>query len=238
MKQIRISAKNLGELALPNFCPRCFWLKLHVNNKLPYQIFPGIFSSIDTYSKKITNKYFERYRSLPWWFNEFGIFGRPVSIPSYNKFNIVDRDTNILLTGVPDEIIKEPGGTHFIVDYKTAKLTSSLDVLLPMYEVQLNVYAYIGREVGFCPISGLGLLYYQPFTNLTIKIVDEFINRDGFFMYFSGKFIPVDINPKKIPFLLRKTREIYDYPKAPEGVTRCKNCQLLEHLFEIGISRD
>ena len=26
-EQIRISAKNLGSLALTNFCPRCFWLK-------------------------------------------------------------------------------------------------------------------------------------------------------------------------------------------------------------------
>jgi len=29
MAQLRISAKTLGELALPEFCPRCFWLKLH-----------------------------------------------------------------------------------------------------------------------------------------------------------------------------------------------------------------
>jgi len=28
MTDLRISAKTLGELALPGFCPRCFWLKL------------------------------------------------------------------------------------------------------------------------------------------------------------------------------------------------------------------
>jgi len=38
--QFRISAKNLGELALSDFCPRCFWLKLHIR-QLPFQIFPG-----------------------------------------------------------------------------------------------------------------------------------------------------------------------------------------------------
>jgi len=26
--QLRISPETLGELALPDFCPRCFWLKL------------------------------------------------------------------------------------------------------------------------------------------------------------------------------------------------------------------
>ena len=45
--QLRISAKSLGELALPDFCPRCFWLKTKARGKLPFQIFPGIFSSID-----------------------------------------------------------------------------------------------------------------------------------------------------------------------------------------------
>jgi len=27
MSQLRISAKNLVELALPDFCSRCFWLR-------------------------------------------------------------------------------------------------------------------------------------------------------------------------------------------------------------------
>jgi len=54
MPQFRISAKTLGELALPDFCPRCFWLKLHAKH-LPLQIFPGIFSSIDAYTKRVVH---------------------------------------------------------------------------------------------------------------------------------------------------------------------------------------
>ena len=46
MSELCISAKTLGEPVLPDFCPRCFWLKLHAR-QLPFQIFPGIFSSID-----------------------------------------------------------------------------------------------------------------------------------------------------------------------------------------------
>ena len=53
MEPLRISAKNLGELAKPDFCPRCFWLRTHAK-RLPYQIFPGIFSSIDAYTKRGT----------------------------------------------------------------------------------------------------------------------------------------------------------------------------------------
>ena len=71
-QQIRISAKNLGQLALPDYCPRCFYIKLNLNNKLPWQIFPGIFSTIDSYSKKITWLYFEKYKKLPSWFDPYG----------------------------------------------------------------------------------------------------------------------------------------------------------------------
>ena len=51
---LRTSAKNLGELALPDSCPRCFWLKLRAR-QLPFQIFPGIFSSIDAYTKRVAH---------------------------------------------------------------------------------------------------------------------------------------------------------------------------------------
>ena len=43
---ITIAAKNLGGLAMPGFCARCFWIHMHAEG-IPYQIFPGIFSSID-----------------------------------------------------------------------------------------------------------------------------------------------------------------------------------------------
>src|SRR5205814_9298993 len=54
--QLRISAKTLGLLALPNFCSRCFHTRMHCGDKLPFQIFPGIFASIDSYSKKVTER--------------------------------------------------------------------------------------------------------------------------------------------------------------------------------------
>ena len=70
--QIRISAKNLGALAMPDFCPRCFWLKLRMENKLPFQIFPGIFSSIDSYTKNIVHSWFDTHGCCPVWLSELG----------------------------------------------------------------------------------------------------------------------------------------------------------------------
>ena len=71
-KQVRISAKNLGQLKLPDYCPRCFYLKLKLQFKLPFQIFPGIFSTIDSYSKKITWQYFKKHKKLPPWLGGVG----------------------------------------------------------------------------------------------------------------------------------------------------------------------
>ncbi len=95
MKQITISAKTLGGLALKTFCPRCFWIKMRCENKLPFQIFPGIFSSIDSYTKKITNLSYEKTKSVPKWMSSFGEIVKPVTAPHYSKFSITDQKTNI-----------------------------------------------------------------------------------------------------------------------------------------------
>lgn len=233
MEQIRISAKALGELELPNFCPRCFWIKLHCDHKLPYQIFPGIFSSIDSYTKKITNMHFEQYNRVPDWFTDFGALEKPAKVPHHSKFRVIHHDTNILLTGAPDEILCKTDESYFIVDYKTAKFTGTQDKLLPMYEVQLNAYAYIGERVGFKPISGLGLIYYEPLTDISAEEVDSFILDDGFSMNFSGKLLPIELKPDKIPALLKRVREISGLPETPNGVEGCKDCGLLETLLSI-----
>lgn len=232
-ESIRISAKNLGELALPKFCPRCFWIKLHCNHKLPFQIFPGIFSSIDSYTKKITNMHFEQHERVPDWFSGFGSLGKPMKVPHYTKFSVIEPKANILLTGVPDEILYKTDDSYFIVDYKTAKFTGTQDKLLPMYEVQLNAYAYIGERVGFKPISGLGLIYYEPQTGISVEEVDSFILDDGFSMNFSGKLLPIELKPDNIPVLLKRVREIYELPETPNGVEGCKDCGLLDTLLSI-----
>ena len=92
--QIQISAKNLGELAMPSFYPRCFGLKRRLSNKLPFQIFPGIFSSIDSYTKDIINGYFDKYNRFPAW---LGILGSLIGYkkpPHFSKFNIIGDKNN------------------------------------------------------------------------------------------------------------------------------------------------
>jgi hypothetical protein len=230
MEALRISAKNLGEIAMEDsFCPRCFWIKL--KTKLPFQIFPGIFSSIDAYTKKVTNLHYDRHGSIPEWFNEFGDLGRPVKVPHFSKFNTFDEETQVLLTGVPDEIFKGPDGSYFIADYKTAKYTGAQDELLPMYDIQLNGYAYIAERTGFSPVSGLGLIYYEPQTDISEPEIDSYVMDGGFAMHFSPKLKPMELRTDVIPPLLKKAKEIFDMSRPPASATGCKNCDLLDQMM-------
>ena len=229
---MRISAKNLGQLAMPTFCPRCFWLKSHL--KLPFQIFPGIFASIDSYSKKVTNVFWEHRDRLPDWFAEFGDLERPVPTPHHSKFFVVDEVTGVRLTGVPDEIIRRADGSFFIVDYKTAKFTGHQDQLLPMYDVQLNVYAYIGNRYGFTPVTGLGLVYYEPLTVLGEEDLAKIVGERSFVMPFAPRLLPLELRPNElVPPLLVKAVEILRQERPPKGRRDCQDCRCLDELVRV-----
>jgi len=123
-KECRISAKNLGKLALDSFCPRCFWIQLHTGfSKLPYQVFPGIFSSLDSYNKKIVKSWFDQNAELPKWLSGFSEVVEWINPPHFSKFKYYDPETDILLTGEADGIFRKSDGSYIIADFKTAKLT-------------------------------------------------------------------------------------------------------------------
>ena len=73
MEEKIVPVRKLGMLNLPEFCPRCFWLVLHCDGKFPFQIpMPGIFSSIDAYSKNLIHSHFDTQKVLPRWFPNLG----------------------------------------------------------------------------------------------------------------------------------------------------------------------
>jgi len=231
--QIRISAKNLGALAMPNFCPRCFWLKLRMENKLPFQTFPGIFSSIDSYTKNIVHGWFDTHGCCPSWLSELGDIKGYINPPHFSKFQIVDKENNVLLTGGPDAVFVKTDNSYVIGDYKTAKFTNTQDTLLPMYEVQLNSYALIGEQCGLHPVTDLALIYMEPKTDMETACQDSSNHEKGFSMHFHAGIHKVVINPKMITPLLARVREIFELTIAPDGNSGCKDCELLEKLITI-----
>ena len=227
---ITISAKNLGGVAMPGFCPRCFWIKMHAEG-LPYQIFPGIFSSIDSYGKRLVHGWFDRHGSAPPWLRQLGNVKAYRNPPHYTKFSILDAKTNVVLRGTPDGILVMDDDSYLIVDYKTAKFTPHQDELFPLYEIQLNAYAFIGRQHGIAPVSGLALIYTEPVTEDASAANDSNHTPSGFLMEFSAHIRTVDLKPDRIPALLAKVRDIYDQARPPKPHKGCEDCARLNDLF-------
>jgi hypothetical protein len=229
---ITISAKNLGALAMPDFCPRCFWVQMHCK-ELPYQIFPGIFSSIDSYCKRVVHGWFDRNKCAPLWLAGLGDVEGYREPPHYRKFSITDAKAGVVLRGTPDGILAMRDGSFLIIDYKTAKFSAHQDALFPMYATQLNAYAVIGEQRGFRPVSGLALVYTEPVTDDAAAARDRNHSDTGFAMEFTAHIQMVELAPQTIPELLAKVRKIYDCERPPQPRRGCKNCELLQNLIDL-----
>jgi len=223
MENIQISAKNLGAMALPGFCPRCFWIKLHAK-KLPWQMFPGIFSTIDSYTKKIVHDWIDR-GVCPESFKKYGILGYQKS-PHWSKFKYQTKH-GIILSGAADDIWTVKDGI-MVPDYKTAKFTANADKLLPMYKVQLNGYAMIANATGMGPVVGIPLIYMEP--NTSEAAVVNGARPAGFFnMAFDPHILDMEFDFDEVDRLLAKARKIYD-GYLPEYRKDCKDCQALSDI--------
>lgn len=215
---------------MPNFCPRCFWIQQHAH-KLPFQIpMPGIFSSIDAYTKKVVHGFTDQNGRFPKWLSNLGIveYRNP---PHHSRFFVLDEEFGVKLTGVPDGIFVRPNGSYVIADYKTARFTEKQDELFPQYEVQLNGYAYIGARAGFDPMSGLYLVYTEPVTDA--ETAASSVVATGFTMPLAPKILEVQMKPEIIKPLFQKVRQIHDLPQPPEGTFGCTDCAALQQLMII-----
>ena len=227
MLDIRISAKDLGVLAMPDFCPRCFWIKKKAK-KLPWQIFPGIFSSIDAYTKKTVHEYFDINKKAPPWLPELTEAKRYLKALHWTKFQRTDPVTGITLSGMIDDMFEFDDMSRMIGDYKTAKYTKNADKLLPIYDIQLNGYAWIEEGFGSVVRPELPLYYCEPITEPDIKRLEE----TGFNMGFSVKSVVVKKNTDIIPELLQRVHDILS-DKIPEGKEDCKDCVSLNNIVEL-----
>jgi hypothetical protein len=228
---LRISGKNLGTLARPDCCPRCFWLQHTTDKGLPYQIFPGIFSSIDAYTKNVVHGWFDRHGALPPWLAGLGedITGYR-NPPVAANFQILHEDTGTLLTGAPDGVFERADGSLLIVDYKTARFTPAQRGMFPVYETQLNAYAYIAEQTGYGQVSRLALVYTEPVTDSATLALDGIHDSGGVDLRFAPRIKWVTLDLATIPPLLAKARAILDQTVAPAARPGCRDCGRLDAL--------
>lgn len=203
--------------------------------KTPFQIFPGIFSSIDSYSKRIVDGFFEKNGRVPAWLSELGDVKKPLKPPHFSKFNALVTDYDILLTGNMDAAFLLKDGTICIADYKTSKFTGGQDKLLSMYTVQLNAYALIAERTNFGTASKLALVYFEPETEIESDNVEKKITASrGFALDFSAYIKPVELDVKKwtLPYL-QKAREVSNLSSPPDGKPNCQDCEKMNTILSL-----
>lgn len=204
-----ISAKDLGKLALSDFCPACFWIERKLGK--PPALFPSIFSLIDVMTKKNVHWTFFNKEKAPDWLpleDIKEVYEGDVS------FKLPVEAGNWILTGRPDDIFLMKDKTYHIVDYKTAKFTGKQDELFPLYEIQLNAYAFLAERYGLNPVSKLSLVYCEP--------DQESAEKEELAWKFKIYRLEVGLNQDKVLRMLSKAREIIEEPNPPKSRACCK----------------
>ncbi len=132
---------------------------------LPFQRpFPAVFSDIDRFARVHARAHVEDHGTLPPGFPDLGPvirFAREEAL-SWRHFQHTDPATGLTLRGVPDEAVGFHGGGYVLFDYKTARRSEMHVALLPRYAAQLNLYAYLARQLWGRGPRSLYLIYFSP----------------------------------------------------------------------------
>jgi hypothetical protein len=228
---MKIAVKNLASLAMPDFCPRCFWIKHNCKN-IPFQIFPGVFYAIDSWTKKVVHQYFDRLGAAPDWLPNLQNAVKYHKAPHWSKFTREDPETGIVVSGVVDDRFELEDGTFHIPDYKISKLSKTQDKLFPLYEGQLNIYAWI-HEGGFGKVSTIDLIYCEPQTDDFALSSRSVYSADGFRMAFKATVVPVEIKPDLVRGLFDRAKGILDMEEPPYWTDGCKDCLAMGELLKM-----
>ena len=199
---------------------------------LPWQGFPGIFSSIDRHTKQVVVSHLRREGRLPPWMAEVGDADGHIDPPHWSRFKATDEATGVTLRGEADAIFRLPGGSCAIVDYKTSRYNPDNRSQHRVYRAQLNAYAWIARQLDFPPVSRLALVYMEPATGDDESATPELVDAAGFVLGFRPRVVEVELNPGRLlPPLLRQAARIHALPAPPAAREGCRDCAALEGLL-------
>ena len=156
-----IAAKKLGNLNAPDFCARCHQLRVQLRWKVPFDVFPGVFSLLDIAEKRWVTAYLDEHGCLPDCLSELGDVVGYINCPKFTKFFFNSTEHDVRVHGEADLILVRRDGKLVIVDLKTA-LANPNDPLRPKYEVQACAYARAAEAQGMGKVAALALVYLAP----------------------------------------------------------------------------
>lgn len=200
--------------------------------RLPWQGFPGIFSSIDRFTKQVILAHMQREGSLPRWLSGIGEATGHFDPPHWSRFHATDYSTGVTLRGEADAVFAFPDGTCAIIDYKTSRYNPDNRSQHRVYRAQLNAYAWIAARLDFPPVSRLALAYMEPATGDEDIQSPEAVNDAGFALSFKPRIVEVDLDPDRhIPPLLRQAARLHALPAPPASRDKCRDCPALDDLL-------
>lgn len=230
---IALNARNIGEIRLRDFCPRCFWIKNRhpINRDNPYYSpMASLFSTLDAYIKQVVDTALGMRSGYPIWLTEFLNSVKAVDMikPRKIKVNIGGFE----LVGEPDALWRLEDGTILIADYKVARLTGAQESIFPLYEAQLNAYAYLMGKRGE-NVSSLALIYLQPQRYRENPDFSVEICREKFTLHFDWtvKFVK-KWDEGELETLVLKAGEILSLSAPPPGRDNCSGCLELRRWVE------
>jgi hypothetical protein len=205
-------------------------LRRRIRGKVPFDVFPAIFSSIDRFSKEVLDRFLEEHGRAPPWLDVLGAVKRSEPVPHHSEFKIRHRQSGLTLTGMPDALLRLNDGSLVIIDFKTATFTPGQDALLPLYRVQLNAYGLIASVRKQGPISGLALVYTEPQVSRAAAASGIAGRIDGFVMEFRAGVHRLPYEPASIGPLLAQASSIIQRQSAPVGRVGCRECTKVTQL--------
>lgn len=230
---IQIKASFLGKLKMKDSCPRCLWLTYHfpIKDKHTfYSSMPGIVSIMDSHIKHTVNSALENEKNIPSWLKKaIGEIEIIKPLPPEKWEVTIDK---YILNGTPDAIWMLSDETLFIADYKTAKFSRAQEELFPLYETQLNAYAYLAEKNNY-KVSQLALIYLQPQNYKENPDIYKEIVKERFSLHFECYIKPVSIwKSSEVENLVNELGEILSQQSPPSGKTNCPSCKGFIEWFE------
>lgn len=203
---------------------------MHIKD-LPYQSFPGIFSAIDTFTKKVITSQFNQHGCLPPWMEEIGDVTRCINPPGWRKFYREDEHSGVTVRGEADAIFQLAGDSYLIADYKTSRYNPERFYALRSYEIQLNAYAWIAESAGFSPVNRLALVFMEPVSDIEHAKSPNSIVCRGIQLRFNARIVPVKRRPESIvPPILEKVRSVADMSMPPAPRSGCRDCNQFDTM--------
>ncbi len=204
-----------SSLNLMEECPRCFWLERNSGILRPNGIFPSLPSGMDRVLKAHFDSFRDR-KELPPELRGVGaqLFSNAELLAvwrDYRKGIRFTDDAGNIVRGAVDDIL-QTGSKLIVLDFKTRGFPVKDDTA-GYYQLQLDMYNFLLRKVGYETEDYAYLLFYMP----------REVGRGGEFI-FNSELVKMDTSVRNAERAISKAISILT-GKLPDISGECKFCK-------------